>query len=227
MMATTLIHAFEERGLGKAPFKFVREIDSGSIKAGHTCDFCGTGIRYLEEIRSSDGKVFHVGCECVFKTGDTGLVDTVKRAMRQSRAQAKYEKQRAESERLMAEQRERNGGKTDWEVKEEARIKAEHEAIAQCTAANQWLIDLLTANTSTSGWKSSMIYDLKRHPVSWFSERNQEIFSDMYARTFGRANSKAYQDARREAYERMQSSDVATIAPDEEAGQRGQAHGSR
>jgi hypothetical protein len=212
MMVTT-IHAFEERGLGKAPFTFVREIDSGSIKAGHTCDFCGTGIRYLEQIKSADGKVFHVGCECVCKTGDKGLVDTVKRAIRKARAQARYEKQRAESERLMAEQRERNGGKTDWEVKEAARVKAEQEAIAKCTAENQWLIDVLTANSSVSGWKSSMIYDLKRHPVSWFSDRNQSIFADMYARQFGRANSKAYDTAKAEAYARMEQAETSAQAP--------------
>ena len=38
-------------------------------QAGTTCDYCGTGILYEYVIKSADGKVFVVGCDCVQKTG--------------------------------------------------------------------------------------------------------------------------------------------------------------
>lgn len=88
------IHKFEERGLGKAPFTvFGVEHRVGPIRTvlasgvtvqvgapGQpmgTCDYCGQEIAQCWMIRSSDGKEFVVGCDCVRKTNDEGL----KRAM--------------------------------------------------------------------------------------------------------------------------------------------------
>lgn len=85
------IHVFERAGLGIAPFRIIGVGDKvGPIrytdpKTGVTmecgspgqpmgvCKFCGTGIRECWTIKSSDGKVFDVGCECVRKTGDAGM----------------------------------------------------------------------------------------------------------------------------------------------------------
>jgi len=39
----------------------------GDIKPGGTCDYCGTGIRYVYRVRSSDGIQFDCGGECVLK----------------------------------------------------------------------------------------------------------------------------------------------------------------
>ncbi len=75
----TKVHIFEAAGLGKAPFSYVgmeekaHSLGNGHSKAGGTCDYCGASIRYCFNIRSSDGKKFHVGCDCVLKTDDTGL----------------------------------------------------------------------------------------------------------------------------------------------------------
>lgn len=95
------VHPFERKGLGKGPFKFTgmgqqdrlygevilnrAEYEKTGIalttKPGGMCAFCGTGITNLFNIESSDGKKFHVGCDCVLKTGDRRLVSAVNAAV--------------------------------------------------------------------------------------------------------------------------------------------------
>jgi hypothetical protein len=93
-------HAFELAGLGKAPFRFVgcsenvHRSPDGTTRAGGSCDFCGTGIRTEFRIRSSDGKVSKVGCNCIAKVGDTGLLKAYKsspefRALERAKRDAK------------------------------------------------------------------------------------------------------------------------------------------
>jgi hypothetical protein len=88
------IHCFEKAGLGKAPFRYVgmvaQEIQYGQRVIGHlngvtfttkpggTCDYCGTYIVNMFRIKSSDDKTFVVGCDCVLKTGDAGLIKKIK-----------------------------------------------------------------------------------------------------------------------------------------------------
>jgi len=93
------IHTFEERGLGIAPFHFVRFFESkycacpgAPVQPGTSCDYCGTGIMNVFVIEDSNGKSAKVGCECIKKTGDVGLIDVVKREVARQRAQAKYAK---------------------------------------------------------------------------------------------------------------------------------------
>lgn len=98
------IHVFERAGHGKAPFKFVgfeeivHIVPGESPMPGSSCDFCGTGIRYVYWILSSDGNLFKVGCDCVAKTGDYGLRKVIdahvaehKRNLANKRADAKIE----------------------------------------------------------------------------------------------------------------------------------------
>src|SRR6478609_8400377 len=116
--AATTVHPFEARGLGQAPFRFVgmgqqdrcygevilnraeyeRTGISLTTKPGGTCAYCGQGITNLYNIRSADGKTFHVGCDCVALTGDAKLMTVVKKAalklareQRQARAATKAE----------------------------------------------------------------------------------------------------------------------------------------
>lgn len=88
------IHCFEAAGLGKAPFRYVgivhQEISYGqrvigsaggvaiTTKPGGTCDYCGTYIVNMFTIESADGNRFKVGCDCIEKTGDAGLMKKVK-----------------------------------------------------------------------------------------------------------------------------------------------------
>jgi hypothetical protein len=68
-------HAFEDHGLGKAPYHFVRVIRHKGVEA--VCDYCGKALRFECVVRSSDGKEFTVGRECIKKTGDFGLHGTI------------------------------------------------------------------------------------------------------------------------------------------------------
>jgi hypothetical protein len=93
-----IVHRFEERGLGIAPFRFVRFYESkycacpgAPVQPGTSCDYCGTGIMGVYVIKDCNGKEFKVGCECVKKTDDAGLIDTVKRAQAKHRQELKYE----------------------------------------------------------------------------------------------------------------------------------------
>jgi hypothetical protein len=107
------IHAFEQAGLGKAPFKIIGfegvedRIAHNVSRAAHgltyttnacggTCDYCGKAIFNVYRIRSADQKEFAVGCDCVCKTGDAGMVKIVTdiakehaKARRQAREDAK------------------------------------------------------------------------------------------------------------------------------------------
>ncbi len=100
-----ITHKFELAGLGKAPFRLIGmfekrcsgEPNSQGITVGApgqpagTCDFCGNGIANCFEIQSSDGKRFIVGSDCVLKTEDRGLVDTVKREANKKKSAHKAE----------------------------------------------------------------------------------------------------------------------------------------
>lgn len=110
-------HAFEVAGLGLAPFRFVGASENvitypdGTQKAGGSCDYCGTGIRTECHVRSSDGKQFKVGCNCIEKVGDTGLLKAYKTSpeYRAKQRQIRAEKDRAistELQRLIAERSE-------------------------------------------------------------------------------------------------------------------------
>lgn len=81
------MHVFERAGLGKAPFRFVgyserkyQACPDAPVQPGASCDYCGTGIMGCYEVRSADGKRFVVGCDCIEKTGDAGLIRAYKRS---------------------------------------------------------------------------------------------------------------------------------------------------
>lgn len=89
------IHTFEQAGLGKAPFACVAVFTGNAlVDPEHplvpvtSCQYCYTVIANCFRIESSDGKSFIVGCDCVKKTGDKGLVKKVDEML----AQLKYEK---------------------------------------------------------------------------------------------------------------------------------------
>ena len=68
------MHPFEGAGLGKAPFEVIQVYTSEP----HTnCDFCATRIWEVHVIESDDGLIFKVGCECVKRTEDEDLIDSM------------------------------------------------------------------------------------------------------------------------------------------------------
>lgn len=104
MVATMVekIHKFEAAGLGKAPFRFIGQetivyvaCPGAPEQPGGYCDYCGQAIKNAFHIQASDGKRFKVGCECIRKTGDAGLIRVVKEeeaAKRRAKADARREK---------------------------------------------------------------------------------------------------------------------------------------
>lgn len=105
-------HSFEVAGLGKAPFRFVGfqvnviTYPDGTTKPGGTCDYCGTGIANECAVRSADGKTFKVGCDCIRKVDDSGLLKAYKnspevRAHKRNLEAAKAKAVRAEAVALI------------------------------------------------------------------------------------------------------------------------------
>lgn len=106
---TATIHRFEQAGLGKSPFRFTGKVTEkvfcvpgGSPKAGSSCDYCGTGIRYEFWIESTDRRTFKVGCDCVHKTGDRGLIKQIGEAERKLRDLKNARAKEAKKARLSA-----------------------------------------------------------------------------------------------------------------------------
>ena len=122
------VHPFEEMGLGKAPFKWLRMYaDVGphkwvdkktgiSYESGApgqpmgSCDYCGTGIMYVNVIRSADGKKSNIGSDCVRKVCDKAshAVMCVERELRYLRntpelRESRKEKRHAREEAKIAE----------------------------------------------------------------------------------------------------------------------------
>lgn len=99
------VHRFEQAGLGKAPFRFVgyetktyQACQGAPIQPGTCCDYCGTGISGVYWIRSSDGKNFKVGCDCVLKTGDAGLRRVINAKLAEQRLVARHAREGARIE---------------------------------------------------------------------------------------------------------------------------------
>lgn len=212
-----MTHAFEKAGLGLAPFRYVGMHEKVYVafpgapeQPAGTCQYCGNGIRYCCNIRSADGKEFIVGNDCVNKVNAENNVANIHamesdakklaREKRQAKAAAKREQRAAEYAAKLQEQRDRNGGKTDWEVRAEAE-RAEREALRACVKGeNQWLIDVLQGQPGS--FCHDMAKELETRKLSSMSNRCLTILEDIYAKSFGRGGSKANQAAREEFCER-------------------------
>jgi hypothetical protein len=102
------MHVFELSGLGLAPFKYHIPTTESVRSSGMQfwCSHCGTQIKNRHFIKSSDNQISIVGVDCLRKTGDLGLIDAQKaaikkekndktRAIREAHWIATQEKQRA------------------------------------------------------------------------------------------------------------------------------------
>lgn len=121
------VHPFEACGLGKAPFRFVGMVQQDicygeailnraefqrtgvalTTKPGGTCAFCGNYIVRMFQIESADGRRFHVGCDCVEKTGDQKLARSVHREelrVERDKRAAKATAQKAELAALLTDE---------------------------------------------------------------------------------------------------------------------------
>lgn len=111
-------HCFEVAGLGTAPFKIVGFAESkfqaapgAPILPGTSCDYCSTGIMYVCYIQGAGAgdKAFKVGCDCVQKTHDEGLIKAYKRspeyrAHQKALRDAKDERNKQELARMLSDE---------------------------------------------------------------------------------------------------------------------------
>jgi len=94
-------HIFEKQGLGQSPYTYLFCQDTG--KASTSCQYCGTGIRYQYWLKSKDGRQFFVGSDCIYKSGDAGLISKVKQLKSEQAKQKRIAKNQAKAEARQAE----------------------------------------------------------------------------------------------------------------------------
>lgn len=146
-MTNAPAHKFEVAGLGTRPFICVGmwTMPSNALLETNptaynmalanrphdlsvgSCAYCGMGLIYNYIIKNSEGRRFVVGCECVNKTGDEGLVREVKRA------------------RVEHKQRERQAIRDVAKAEREAAYQAMVATrAAEFETCNSWLIETAT-----------------------------------------------------------------------------------
>lgn len=112
-------HPFQRAGLGLAPFKCMgveektyQACPGAPVQPGGSCDYCGTGIRYMVHVLSADNNRFKIGMDCaqkLYKESNTKIPreDSVARAIREHKNElARASRERRELElirRLSAE----------------------------------------------------------------------------------------------------------------------------
>ena len=198
----TDVHQFELAGFGKAPFRFVA-LDQKS----DGCHFCHTGILWRCHIVSSDGVRFHVGTDCVAKTGDKGLIDVVKEEqnrIRREKAQAKRDAARLE---ILQAERDRNGGLTDWEFTEK-RHADNHAIWLAKTAAPRAVLSVFAdkLDDEQGGFATNIAQQLRNGDL--VSGRALHIAKEIVAKQSGRKNSKAF-DA---AFDRIEETIIPALS---------------
>jgi len=183
------VHEFELAGLGKAPFRFVALTEKSD-----GCHFCAHGILWRCHIVSADNKHFHVGTDCVKKTGDKGLIDTVKaeqRRIRREKAQAKREAARLAGQQA---QRDKNGGLTDWEFTQKQHAD-NHKIWLAKTVAPRAVLSVFAdkLDDGKGGFATNIAQQLRNGDL--VSGRALHIAKEIVAKQSGRKNSKAFDAA--------------------------------
>jgi len=201
-----MIHPFEKLGLGQAPFTCVSINDAGKVTG--CCDACGTGIRWECHILSNDGKTFMVGNDCINKLDrdDNQLVTDVERKVYQFKLEQKRQASaiadaewavKVESDRQL--ERDRNGGLTDNELAEKKQTEAKIQNEIIFTEKNKWFIEALVSTNDR--FCIDIANSLKRQSIDKvFYGNGLNICADIYAKTFGRRNSKKYEQAQSEFF---------------------------
>lgn len=209
----SMIHTFEASNLGKAPFRVIglysfpskslaehnpdayqrqlnempRDVACGS------CAYCGMGLTHNYIIKSADDKKFVVGCDCVEKTGDKGMVDQIKLIERENRAEARRLAQEADAKARLDAERAANGGLTVHEVymaKKQAVLALRAPVEAQIVESITPIINAL--HRANGDFAKDMKAYLEVCHFEALSGRMVSIILDIAAKEVGRRGSKAY-----------------------------------
>ncbi len=96
------VHPFQAAGLGLAPFRYIGQVHQDiaygqavvapegtgpavTTKPGGSCAYCGNYILHMFNVRSADGKTFHVGSDCIAKVGGPVLAAKVAKVVSANR----------------------------------------------------------------------------------------------------------------------------------------------
>lgn len=206
-----LIHKWELAGVGKAPFKVMGVYELPSISlAEHnpsaynnqlammpkgyrcgSCMVCGTGLKVNYLMNDSLGNKFSVGCDCVGKSGNSSLITKVKALKLQRAKEIRAEKRDIARLERLQQQRDINGGLTDYEVSEKKRARRlEEERIERESRIEilEPIADLM--RDGKLGFRDSIADDLDQGVIPY--GRGLDITIDVLAKIAGRRNSKAY-----------------------------------
>lgn len=164
-----------------------------------SCQVCGNGIMNNHVAKDAEGAYFVIGCDCAQKLGGE-MCDEAKKA--EKIRQAKIREEKREKARLarvakhqaeLQEQRDRNGGLTDREVEAERIAEERRQKRAKLSEKNEWLIEVL--QSQNGGFCADMAITLETNEISDLSPRQIGALQDVYAKSHGRRNSKAYKAA--------------------------------
>lgn len=191
-----MTHVFTEAGLGQHPFTLIgyqeltfQAAPGEPIRAGGSCDFCGTAIRHSYRIKSSDGHTHKVGSECIKKAADKGLISEAKLAKRRADAERKFASHEAKIRKHHDAQRAAFGGLTSYDV---GILLTDLNALqAQADAASRGLSALADElSDGRGGFCDSVAEGLRNGELP--SGKGYWITLDILAKKAGRRNSKAY-----------------------------------
>jgi hypothetical protein len=230
-------HPFELAGMGLGPFRFVGmvQIPSASLAEHNpsayngalaslprnliggcgTCYNCGMAISNICIVENSTGQRYGIGSDCVLKTGDPFLGNKVKvtlariqRAKRQEKAEAQREARRAAFlSAVCNEAGETNAQRIERENSEAKAAQVAREAAALSRFA--FILPILDAHSRTDGdFCYNMAYGLRHGNMP--RGRALDIVGDIYAKSFGRRDSKAYNAAREEFDAKMEAAQAAS-----------------
>lgn len=199
-MTDNIIDKWEIQGLGKGPFRCVGMFkmpnketatihDYMALPQGYgagCCAVCGTGLVYNYMINSADGRKFVVGCDCVWKRGDTVVVNEMKKLKRDHEVSAKAAKKAAVTRARHNAERERNGGLTDHELLCKQREEGRAVASAAMAMEHKELFEAIQ--------ESGVIFarEMVAQCLQWgcISEKQLQCLRDVAARAAFNASAK-------------------------------------
>lgn len=178
-----------------------------------TCHHCGMALMNNCVIRDSRGKHFIVGCVCVKKTGDAFLGGKAKIAEAKFQRERNAEKRQIREEKWLAAPSKENPAKTNAEIKQEqidqrnakreqAELERKERIKLVCRKWNFWVVQILVSNKSGGSFVQSIVSDLKQGSEP--RGRGLDICAEIFAKTFGRANSEAFKKAHTEFWENIE-----------------------
>ena len=220
---TNNVHPFEMSGLGLAPFRFVgvwtqptideggNNIEAYNLDMRHKpeccqfmCAHCGTAIMVHCIIENSAGKRYAVGQDCIRKNDAEGCADEALIAVKQRERDMRREKSEAKRVRdhenwlntVCNDQGETNRERQTREYAEEEQAKKDHKN----KVMDKWgfLIDALR-NSGDFGRNLATSIENGGEPFG----RGVNIAVEIYAKQFGRKNSKAYTEAEDFAFNKL------------------------